>query len=199
MCEVKLSDINKIYFFNDRVIIKIIARVTRANQDWNQEFNLEGILSEKSIMNFVYWLNEFLKEEHNLDLNNFGNWEINETLYLWGHNSSQSRFIKPISYETVYKTWRKFYTNAGIDDKLMGTHSFRSGFYCQSILNSNLKMLSTDVMKELSELLAGWKNKSDAKVYRKPQMTALTTWLGYITNPSPEQMLGSTEPFISKW
>ena len=81
MCEVKLSDINTIYFFNDRVIIKIIARVTRANQDWNQEFNLEGILSEKSIMNFVYWLNEFLKEEHNLDLNNFENWEIQRLLF----------------------------------------------------------------------------------------------------------------------
>ena len=60
-------------------------------------------------------------------------------------------------------------------------------------------MISSDVMKELSELLEGWKNKSDAVVYRKPQMIALTTWLGYIKNPSSEQMLGSTKPFTSKW
>ena len=116
--------------------------------------------------------------------------------YIYG----DSFFIKPISYETVYKTWREFYTNAGIDDKLMETHSFRSGFYCQS--NSNLKMIPTDVMKEISELLAGWKNKSDTVVYRKPQMIALTTWLGiacYINNPSSEQMLDSTKPFTSKW
>ena len=39
-----------------------------------------------------------------------------------------------------------------------------------------------------NELLAGWKNKSDVNVYRKPQMTAPTTWLGYITNPSPESI-----------
>ena len=60
-----------------------------------------------------------MKEEHNLDLNNFENWAINEELYLSGHKSSQSMFIEPITYETVYKTCRKFYINAGIDDKLI--------------------------------------------------------------------------------
>ena len=34
MCEVKLSDIEKVFVYNARVIIKIIARVTKANQDW---------------------------------------------------------------------------------------------------------------------------------------------------------------------
>jgi hypothetical protein len=71
MSNIMITDIkNDIFFENIRIIVNIVCRITKANQDWNQYFNIEGDLTEKSIMNFVYWLNEFLKEEHELDIMN---------------------------------------------------------------------------------------------------------------------------------
>ncbi len=54
-----------------------------------------------------------------------------------------------------------------IPDKLMKVHSFRSGFYCQSILNSRSKGLTEDYMKVLAQLLAGWKSEKDSSIYYK--------------------------------
>jgi hypothetical protein len=98
-------------------------------------------------MDSVYWLNEYLKEEHDLNIINFNNWDRcqHAEKYLWGNKSTH--FSEMISYETIYKTWRTFYSKAGIPDKSMGVHSFRSGFYCQSIFNSQLKGITEDNMK----------------------------------------------------
>ena len=147
MSNVKLSDIRSVYQYKVRIIVKVIARITKANTDWNQEFNLEGNVNEKNIMDAVYWLNEFLKEEHDLNIINFKNWDRcqHAEKYLWGNKSTH--FSEMISYETIYKTWRTFYSKAGIPDKSMGVHSFRSGFYCQSIFNSQLKGITEDNMK----------------------------------------------------
>jgi hypothetical protein len=73
-------------------------------------------VTEKSIMNCVNWLNEFLKEEHELDIMNFKIWDKNmvEEKFLWGDVTSN--FKKPVSYQIIYKKWRKFYTKAGIPD-----------------------------------------------------------------------------------
>ena len=63
MSNIMITDIKNVIFFeNNTIIVTIVCRITKANQDWNQPFNIEGDLTEKSIMNFVYWLNEFLKE-----------------------------------------------------------------------------------------------------------------------------------------
>jgi hypothetical protein len=75
MSNVKLSDIRSVYQYKDIIIVKVIARITKANTDWNQEFNLEGNVNEKNIMDAVYWLNEFLKEKHDLNFINFNNWD----------------------------------------------------------------------------------------------------------------------------
>ena len=127
-------------------------------------------MTEKSIINFVHWLNKFLKEEHELDIMNFKMWDKNmiEKKFLWG--DEKSNFHEPTSYQIIYRTWRKFYTNAGIPDKLLGLHSFRSAFYCQSILNSEKKNLDINTMIELSQLLASWKDESDAAPYFKGQL-----------------------------
>jgi hypothetical protein len=74
MCEVKMSDISSVIINGDNIIVKIIARITKADKDWNQQFNLEGKLNDGSIMNFVLWFNKFLMEEHNLNLLNFNEW-----------------------------------------------------------------------------------------------------------------------------
>jgi hypothetical protein len=113
-----------------------------------------------------------LKEEHDLKLKNFKKWDQNDmkNKYLWGKKND---LFKPIEYISVNKIWRLFYTKAGVPDKLLGVHSFRSGFYCQSILNSQKKSLEIKTMKELSQLLAGWKKKSDAAVYFKKEMDEL--------------------------
>ena len=100
-------------------------------------------------MNFVYCLNCFLKEEHDLELKNFNKWDQNDikNKYLWGKKND---LYKPNEYSSVYKTWRLFYTKAGVPDKLLGKHSFRSVFYCQNILNSQKKSLDINTMQELS-------------------------------------------------
>ena len=199
MSNVKLADIRSVYKYEDRLILKIIARITKSNTDWNQEFNLEGNVNEKKIMNVVYWINEFLKEEHDLNIVDFDNWDTSQHAekFLWENKSS--KFTEKISYGTIYKTWRYFYTQAGIPDKLMGTHSFRSGFYCQSILNSSLKGISEDTMQALSQLLAGWKTEKDSNPYFKKEIKEQHTPSGYVEDPTPEQMLGYDGNFKSLW
>ncbi len=48
-----------------------------------------------------------------------------------------------------------------IPDILMKVHSFRPGFYCQSILNLQSKGKTEDNMKVFSQLLSGWKREKD--------------------------------------
>ena len=110
-----------------------------------------------------------------------------------------SKFKEKISYSSVYTTWKHFYEQAGIESKLLGLHSFRSGFYCQSLLNATLKGLDYNVMNELSQLLAGWRRKRDRATYNRIEMVALTTNRGIVRNPTPEQMLGCNYEFESKW
>ncbi len=50
-------------------------------------------------------------------------------------------------------------------DKWKSIHSFRSGFYCQSILNAEKKSVNTSVMKELAQIIAGWKTTRDRSHY----------------------------------
>jgi hypothetical protein len=51
MSNIMITDIkNGIFFENIRIIVNIVCRITKANQDWNQYFNIEGDLTEKSIM-----------------------------------------------------------------------------------------------------------------------------------------------------
>jgi hypothetical protein len=59
ICNIKLSDIKSVVFKGNKLSIKIICRITKANEDWNQPFILEGELEDYRIMNFVYWLNKF--------------------------------------------------------------------------------------------------------------------------------------------
>jgi len=82
---------------------------------------------------------------------------------------------------------------------LLGIHSFRSGFNCQSLLNASIKGEDYNVMNELSMLLAGWRSSRDRATYNKNEMRSLITPLGVIENPSPEQMLGCDMQFESLW
>jgi hypothetical protein len=85
LSNVLLTDMKDVIFLQDKVVVRIIARIKKCNADWNQNFNIKGALNVKSIMNFVYWLDCFLKEEHYLELKNFKNWDKNDIniKYLW--------------------------------------------------------------------------------------------------------------------
>ncbi len=82
-------------------------------------------------------------------------------------------------------------TLIGFGKAVQAVHSFRSGFYCQSILNSQQKSLDINTMKELSQLLAGWKTKSDAavcfKIEMDEQIQIKVTNKGFLTNPTVEK------------
>jgi hypothetical protein len=132
-------------------------------------------------------------------LDNFDEWKRDDItlIYLWGNHSS--KFKKKISYSSVYLTWKYFYEQSGIPSQLLGLHSFRSGFYCQSLLNATIKGLDYNVMNDLSQLLAGWRRKRDRSTYNKIEMVSLTTNHGIVQNPTPGQMLGCDFDFISKW
>jgi hypothetical protein len=104
-----------------------------------------------------------------------------------------------ISYQTIYKTWRIFYSKAGIPDKLMGVHSFRSGFYCQCILNSQSKGITEDNMKVFSQLLAGWKSEKDSSIYFKKEMKQQIASYGFVEDPTPELLMGYDGIFKSSW
>jgi hypothetical protein len=47
----------------------------------------------------------------------------------------------------------------------------------------------------LSQLLAGWKTKSEAAVYFKKEMDEQVTNKGFLTNPTVEQLLSCEEKF----
>ena len=150
-------------------------------------------------MDPVYWLSEFLKEEYNLNILDFDDWVKSEHAekYLWGNKSSN--FRNKISYETIYKTWPHFYNQAGIPDKLMGVHSFRSGFYCLCILNAQKKGLSEKEIKMLAQLIAGWSTERDAAVYQKKELREQQASEGFVEEPTPEQLLGFDGNFIPLW
>ena len=93
----------------------------------------------------------------------------------------------------------EYYENAGKPSKLLGAHSFRSAFYCQSYLNGMKNGFPIEVMNELTMVLAGWKNLKDQLVYKKDELKALITFFGIVDSPTPEQMLGYNGKFINKW
>ena len=199
VCNLQLNDIERVESKeNNKYVVTIIARITKGNQNYNQSFNIEGDLFEPVIMNFVYMLNEHLMINHNLKLSDWKTWketsEIKDT-FIWG--KKVSNFKERISYSTVYKTFRKFYENAGILAKTLVTHSFRSGFYCQSFLNSMKSGFPIEIMNELTMLLAGWKQEKEQTIYRKDEMSALVALKGTSVTPSPEQMLGYEGTFIN--
>ena len=101
ICNIRLSDISAFRKSSrdDKMIVTIIARVTKGNNAFNQPYSIEGSIVSKlegdEIMNFIYWLNETLKIYHNLDLQNFDKWPKNklENKYLWGNpNSNYTKF-----------------------------------------------------------------------------------------------------------
>jgi hypothetical protein len=205
ICNIKLTDISTYQksSIGDKMIITIIARVTKANNAFNQPYSIEGSKElnkeEDSIMNFVYWLNKTLKKYHDLDLDNFKNWpkEKVDNKYLWGNEAS--KFTKPISYSTVYKKNRRYYENAGIPSKLLGISSFRSGFYCQSYLNSVNHRISTEVLNELTMLIAGWRDLKTQKIYQKKQLDPMLTAECRALRPTPALLLGCDEEFKNNW
>ena len=199
ICNIKLCDILAVVRKQNLFSIKIVCRITKANQDWNQPFILEGDINDNRIMNFVYWLNLFLINAHGVRLVDFDTWEKNASKYLWGSKRKNNNYEKKIPYITIYEKWRFFYKKAGIPDRLLGTHSFRSGFYCQSLLNASKKGVDYNVMNELSMLLAGWQTKRDRAIYLKNNMRALITPSGAVDNPSPEQLLCCDNEFVSEW
>jgi hypothetical protein len=205
ICEIKISDISR-YLFNfknDKMIVTIIVRVTKGNKSFHQPYNIEGNPDLKNendcIMNFIYWLNQTLKNYHDLDLEDFTNWPKDkvENKYLWG--DADSEYTKPISYKTVYNKNKRYYTKAGIPFGLLGLSSFRSGFYCQAYLNSINHEISTEVLNELTMLIAGWRDLRTQDIYRKKELDAMLTIRGRAKQPTPAQMLGCDEEFKSDW
>ena len=71
ICNIKLSDILGVVQNQDRFILKIICRITKANQDCNQPFIPEDDINDKRIMNLVYWFNLFLVNAIGLGLLDF--------------------------------------------------------------------------------------------------------------------------------
>ena len=199
MKNVRLEDIDNVTVHENGLInVKIIVRVTKANPNVQQPFNIEGSLSDNNIMNFLYWLNRCLIIHHELDLEKYSDWiKSDKDTFLWG--SKSTKYKEPVSYSTVYKTFRTFYEKAGIPSKMLGIHSFRSGFFCQAYLNSLDRGFSLEVLKELTMILAGWRSPKDQEIYAKTEMKALLTMYGISKNVTPEQMLGCNQQFINKW
>ena len=185
------------------MIVTIIVRVTKGNKSFHQPYIIEGNPDLKNendcIMNFIYWLNQTLKNYHDLDLEDFTNWPKDkvENKYLWG--DADSEYTKPISYKTVYNKNKRYYTKAGIPFGLLGLSSFRSGFYCQAYLNSINHEISTEVLNELTMLIAGWRDLRTQDIYRKKELDAMLTIRGRAKQPTPAQMLGCDEEFKSDW
>ena len=199
MCNIKLDDIVRVVrLVNNKVIVTIIARITKGSSQFNQPFNIEGDLENESIMNCIYWTNKCLQQHHNLDLRNFEDWKNNnKTDYLWG--SKTKNYKKQISYSLAYKKFRLFYENAGIPSKQLGLHSMRSGFFCQSYLNCFATIVSIDLVKEFTMVLAGWRHPRDMEIYNKDEMKSLVTIDGVISDLTPEEMLGYNGLFVNRW
>ncbi len=81
----------------------------------------------------------------------------------------------------------------------MGLSSFRSGFYCQAYLNSVNHQISAEVLNELTMLIAGWRSLRTQEIYRKKEIDPMLTTRGRTKQPTPAEMLGCNEEFISEW
>jgi hypothetical protein len=72
---IQICDIERVIIHsNDIMNITIIVRVTKANPNVQQPFNIEGKLNDNSIMNLIYWLNRCLIINHQLNLKNYSDW-----------------------------------------------------------------------------------------------------------------------------
>jgi hypothetical protein len=54
-------------------------------------------------------------------------------------------------------------------------------------------------MKELAQLLAGWRTQKDRSRYDKNEQRSLITTDGIVDHPTPEQIMGCDFKFESKW
>jgi hypothetical protein len=78
------------------MIVTIIVRVTKGNKSFHQPYIIEGNPDLKNendcIMNFIFWLNQTLKNYHDLDLEDFTNWPKDkvENKYTCGSMQTQS-------------------------------------------------------------------------------------------------------------
>jgi hypothetical protein len=168
MCNIQIKNLKRVVRGeNNKIILLIEAQITKCNKNWQQPLNLEGYIDENNIMNPIFWINETLKNYHGLDLKDFENWHLDDEKlnnYLWCQFSNLNG---PIPYTTVYRKFRLFYNNAGIEDKVLGIHSLRSGFYCSAYLSALWNGFNIETMKDLTMHIAGWLHKKDQNVYQK--------------------------------
>ena len=82
---------------------------------------------------------------------------------------------------------------------MLALASFRSGFYCQANLNSVNHTIVPEVLDELTMLIAGWRDPKTQEVYNKKEKDAMLTSRGRAIRPTPAQMLGCSDEFVSQW
>ncbi len=210
MCNMQLKDLKRVIRCeNNKILLLVQAQVTKGNKNWQQAFNLEGYMDEDNIMNPIFWINETLEKYHGLDLKDFENWHLDEKKlnnFVWCTFSNPN---KPISYKSVYRKFRLFYTKAGIKDKELGIHSLRSGFYCSAYLSALWNGFNIDVMKETTMHIAGCLNQKDQNIYQKNNFTNLISFSLLLDKkgngiPIPrdttiEEYLGVPETLVPKW
>jgi hypothetical protein len=90
-------------------------------------------LDTHSYLDPVYWINEHLKKEFQLDLANFSNWDTSKhkvKLWHW-RGGAMSALFKSRMKHSGFPNYKDF-----------SFHSFRSGFLCAAIIKAgNVKSI----------------------------------------------------------
>lgn len=128
------------------VLIQILLRVTKGNQNWGHTVTVEGDPKKKSNLNIAFWLNEHLKQRFGLQLESFHMWpEQPNFANIWSWSKDSMR--------QLFKTRADF---AGFPYTKFSFHSLRAGFICTAIMNAGISNDAIKAVLEHTAYVAGW-------------------------------------------
>lgn len=130
------------------VIIQLRFRVTKGNENWNQEISLEGRLDKQWTTNIVYWFSKHLERCFQLNLQDFRNWNLKmeqKSIKLWEW-----------SRDSMRQLFKDRAIKAGFPEMMFGFHSLRSGFICSALIKARSDEKMVKAVLENTAFIAGW-------------------------------------------
>ena len=156
---IRVSDIYRVIYSpsSDLLLVQIRLRVNKGNPNWDQIITLEGDPSVLSSDDAVYWLNEHLKKQFTLDLNDFTTWKDNGS-------ATEDALLWDMSTDAMNRRFKDRAFLAGYPDCLLTFHSLRSGFICTALLNAGSNENAVQAVLEKTAFIAGWVPRGPAQM-----------------------------------
>ena len=127
---VRICDLVDVFPDGMKYSVIVNQKVTKGDNDWNHEVKLTGYLDFESPLDFVYYLNQYLRQLVKMDL---------LQLVLTNKHNKQlatpdTRLLWNLSPDAMRERLKQKLDNLGYPLGEFAFHSFRSGFLCSALL-----------------------------------------------------------------